>query len=376
MRWSCVFLLSSCSVRGWRLLGLLLGFASVPLHAVLAPFRGVSRRELPFGGSATFLAPYACPTPAVELCLWGLRCLSCGACFQPCAMLFLRRLRFCASPSNAGYTSGFLHLFYLCLLAPLLRWGVGWAAALPLCSKCFSFSFSGWLADDRWFRHPVTGFSHWHWDCSLYDSVVVLYDSPCLSALFVVLSSRSAVLSLCGYCALFSFWLPLLQGGWCASGLRCLGHTFAAKFVQSQLPSVVGPPSAVPACPPPALAGLVVWSQSFGPSGCSCGLSSGRVSAAAFCPLGLLSHPLLLFFLAWVSSFGVCSGLGWKVAVLSWILPSFGRGFPSLVLVGFRWAVPTVLLSRLLEFLELFSGVSFLSLPVFAASSGWLADSP
>ena len=146
--------------------------------------------------------------------------------------------------------------------------------------------------------------------------MVVPYDSPCLSALFVVLSSCSAVLSLCGYCALFSFWFPLLQGG-CASGLRCLGHTFAAKFVQSQLPSVVGPPSAVPACPPPALAGQVVWSQSFCPSGCSCGLSSGRVSAAAFCPLGLLSHPLLLFFLAWVSSFGVCSGLGWKVAALS-----------------------------------------------------------
>ena len=209
----------------------------------------------------------------------------------------------------------------------------------------------------------------------MYDSVVVPYGSPCLSALFAVLSSPPAVLSLCGYCALFSFWFPLLQGG-CVSGLRCLGHTFAAKFVQSQLPSVVGPPSAVSVCPPPALVGQVVWSQSFGPSGCSCGLSSDRVSAAAFCPLGLLSHPLLLLFLAWVSSFGVCSGLGWKVAVLSWILPSFGRGSPSLVLVGFRWAVPTVMLSRFLEFLELFSGVSFLSLPVFAASSGWLADSP
>ena len=61
MRWSCVFLLSSCSVRCRRLLGILLEFASVPLHAVPAAFRGVSCRELPFGGSATFLAPYACP---------------------------------------------------------------------------------------------------------------------------------------------------------------------------------------------------------------------------------------------------------------------------------------------------------------------------
>ena len=155
MRWSCVFLLSSCSVWCRRLLGLLLEFASVPLHAVPAAFRGVSCRELPFGGSATFLAPYACPTPVVEICLWGFRCLSCGACFQPCAMLFLR---FCAAPSNAGYPSGFLHLFYLRLLAPLLHWGLGWAAALPLHSQCFSCA--GWLADDRWFRHPLTGFSH------------------------------------------------------------------------------------------------------------------------------------------------------------------------------------------------------------------------
>ena len=29
------------------------------------------------------------------------------------------------------------------------------------------------------------------------------------------------------------------------------------------------------------------------------------------CCLGVLSHPLLLLFLAWVSSFGVCSDLGW-----------------------------------------------------------------
>ena len=150
-------------------------------------------------------------------------------------------------------------------------------------------------------------------------------------------------------CSLFGF-LCLRVGVLLACGVW--GTRSLRSLCSLSCPSVVGPPSAVPACPPPALAGQVVWSQSFGPSGCSCWLSSGRVSAAAFCPLGLLSHPLLLFFLAWVSSFGVCSGLGWKVAVLSWILPSFGRGSPSLVLVGFCWAVPTVL-SRLLEFLEL-----------------------
>ena len=118
---------------------------------------------------------------------------------------------------------------------------------------------------------------------------------------------------------------------------------------------MVSPPSDVSVSPPPALAGQVVWSQSFGPSYCSCVLSSSGVSDAAFCHLGLLSHPLLLLFLAWVSSFGVCSGLGFKAAVLPWFLSSFfffgGGGalsFPCLRC--FRLAVPTVLLSKLLQF--------------------------
>ena len=71
------------------------------------------------------------------------------------AVSFVRRL---FSALCHALPPGFLHLFYLRLLAPLLHWGVGWAAALPLRSQCFSCA--GWLADDRWFRHPVTGFSH------------------------------------------------------------------------------------------------------------------------------------------------------------------------------------------------------------------------
>ena len=97
MRWSCVFLLSSCSARGRRLLSLLLVFASVPLPAAPAVFRGVSCLRLPLAGYAPFLAPDACPAPAGELCLWGLRC-------QP----------------------------YCC------AGGVVWAAALLLWSQCFS----------------------------------------------------------------------------------------------------------------------------------------------------------------------------------------------------------------------------------------------
>ena len=157
MRWSCVFLLS-CSARGRRLLSLLLGFVYMPLPAEPAVFRGVSCRRLPFGGYATFLAPYACPAPAVELCLWGLRCLYCGACFPPCDVLFLRRLRFCAAPSTAGYLRGFCIFSAFVCLPDCCVGGVGWAAVLPLCSLCFSCA--GWLADDRWVLHPVTGFSH------------------------------------------------------------------------------------------------------------------------------------------------------------------------------------------------------------------------
>ena len=80
-------------------------------------------------------------------------------------------------------------------------------------------------------------------------------------------------------------------------------------------------------------------------------------SGAAFCSLGLLSCPLLLLFLAWVSSFGVCSDLGWKAEVLSWFLPSFGGGSPSLVIVVFAWRFQLLGCPSSLSFLELFAGV-------------------
>ena len=177
-------------------------------------------------------------------------------------------------------------------------------------------------------------------------------------------SSPPAVLSLGGCCALFSFWFPLLQGR-CASALRCLGHTLAELLVQSLLPFVVGSPSAVPVCTTPALAGQVVWSRSLVPSCYFGGLSSLGVSVAAFCPLGLLSHPILLLFLAWVSSFAVGSGLGLRAAVLVLGPPFFWWGggggalFPLSSL--FSLAFTTLLLSRHLEFLGLFAGVSFFS---------------
>ena len=136
------------------------------------------------------------------------------------------------------------------------------------------------------------------------------------------------------------FGLPLLPDR-CASGLRCLMPMLAALFVQPQQPLVVGSPSAVTVCPAPALALQGVWSQSFVPSCCSCLLSSLGVSAAAFCPLGLLSHPILLLFLAWVSSFGVYSGLGLRCCGpgygSSLLFFLGGGGCLSLVLVVLAW---------------------------------------
>ena len=150
----------------------------------------------------------------------------------------------------------------------------------------------------------------------------------------------------------------MLQGG-CASGLWSLEHPLAAKFVQSWLPFVVGPPSAVSVCPSPALAGQVVWSQSFGPSCCSCGLSSRGVSAAAFCPLGLLSHPLLLLFLAWVFFLWRWFRLGLEGCGPVLDPPFFWEGLSFPCPRCFRLAVPTFCCPGSLSFLN--SLLGFLS---------------
>ena len=100
---------------------------------------------------------------------------------------------------------------------------------------------------------------------------------------------------------------------------------------------MVSPPSTVSVCPSLAPAGQVVWTQSYGPSCSSCVLSSRGVSGAAFCCLGLLSHPLLQW-----SSLDSSYSLVVQLLVFSWTL---------------CWS-------------------SFLSLPVFADSSGWLSDIP
>ena len=176
-RRSCVFFLSSCSARGRLLLSLL-------LVLLLCLFL----RRLWFSA--------ACPAADS---LRGLRnlsgssCLSCscgGAMFVGFAVSFMRRLVFYLVPCSSSGACG-LHCFpcrrlslgvsafsdTVCLTY-CCAGGVGWATTLPLFYQCFSCT--GWLAGDRWVLHPVSGSSHRGCDCSLGDSVVVLFGSTCL----------------------------------------------------------------------------------------------------------------------------------------------------------------------------------------------------
>ena len=144
-------------------------------------------------------------------------------------------------------------------------------------------------------------------DCSLADSIVVLLGSNCLWGFVCcsVVSCGSKLLwGLC--CSLLAF--PCLRVG---ALLACgVSGASSLRSLQSRLPFVVCPPF-LPLFVLHLLLRWVGWSQVCGTSCCSCGWSSGGVSVALFCRLGLLSHPLLLLSLAWVSAFGVCSDLGW-----------------------------------------------------------------
>ena len=152
-RRSCVFFLSSCS-GGVGYCCASSGVASLPLPAAPVVFHGVSCRRLPFGGSATFLAPVACPAPAVELCCWVCGVFGAPLGFLPCAVIFLRGLRF-VQVALVGFSAFSVTgcLTYCC------AGGVGWVATLPLYYLCFSCA--DWLAGVRWVLHPVSGSSLW-----------------------------------------------------------------------------------------------------------------------------------------------------------------------------------------------------------------------
>ena len=187
--------------------------------------------------------------------LSGSSCLSCscgGAMFVGFAVSLVRRLVFYLVPcSFSGACSGrclpcrrlplgvsafsdTVCLTYCC------TGGVGCAASLPFCYQCFSCT--GGLAGVRWALLPVSGSSHRGCDCSLGDSVVVLFGSTCLSGFVccsVVSSSGSRLLwGLCG--SLFAF--PCLR----------VGAPLACSVYRAS--SLVSPPFHVSVCPSPALA--------------------------------------------------------------------------------------------------------------------------
>ena len=127
------------------------------------------------------------------------------------------------------------------------------------------------------------------------------------------------------------------------------------RILQSRLPFVVIPPFLVSVCPSPAL--VVGW---FGhrsvapPAAPVCWALVGsllrRSVALAYCRAlssCCFSHGFLplAFVRTWVDMLRSCLGSCLLLGVLSFPCP------------GFRLAVPTVWLSRLLEFLELLAGV-------------------
>ena len=124
---------------------------------------------------------------------------------------------------------------------------------------------------------------------------------------------------------------------------------------------MVSPPSDVSVSPSPALAGQIVWSQSFGPSYCfvcwalvgslmrrSVTLASCRtLSFCCFSP-GFLP---LTFVQAWVGRLRSCLGSS-RLFFLGG-----GGGSPSLVLFVFAWLFQLFCCPSSLSFLELFAGV-------------------
>ena len=169
-RRSGVFFLSSCWMRGRLLLSLFwCGFCASSWGAC-----GFSRRVLrlvTLVGSATCLAPVSWPTPAVDICCWVGDVFGALLGSLPCAMLFLRDLRF-AQLTLHLVPLGFSDFSATGCLSFCYLGGVGWAVTLPFFFLCFSCS--GWLAGVRWVLYPVSGYTSWGCVCSLSASVFTL----------------------------------------------------------------------------------------------------------------------------------------------------------------------------------------------------------
>ena len=113
MRWSCVFLLSSCSARGRHLLSLLLGFASVPLPAA-CPAAGYP---------SEVTQPFWLQMP-VLLLRWSYVCGVCGV-FRAALVFSLVPCSACGFGAGSPYRRlpfGVSAFFWPRLPTLLLRW--------------------------------------------------------------------------------------------------------------------------------------------------------------------------------------------------------------------------------------------------------------
>ena len=127
-RRSCVFFLSSCSVWGRLLLSLFwCGFCASSWGAC-----GFPRRVLPLVALSGQPAPVSWPTPAVETCCWVGVVFGAPLGFLPCAVLFLRGLRFAQLPLPQLTLGGFSAFSVTGCRTYCYSGGVGWAATLPL----------------------------------------------------------------------------------------------------------------------------------------------------------------------------------------------------------------------------------------------------
>ena len=153
----CCFCASSCGARGFPRRAL----PQVTLRG-LRNLSGSNCLSCSCGGAmfVGFAVSLMCC-----LVFYLVPCSSSGACGLRC--LPCRRL-----PLGVSAFSTTVCLTYCC------TGGVGWAATLPLCYQCFSCT--GWLGGVRWVLHPVSGSSHRGCDCSLGNSVVVVFGSTCL----------------------------------------------------------------------------------------------------------------------------------------------------------------------------------------------------
>ena len=102
-------------------------------------------------------------------------------------------------------------------------------------------------------------------------------------------------------------------------------------------------------------------------------LSFLGVSSAAFCHLGLLLHPILLLFFAWISSFGICSGLGLRCCGPGYGFSLLLGGSLSLVLVVLAWLLQLFCFVQVTWVSWIFL-LGFLSLnfQCFTGSSEWV----